>query len=191
MKHTKKAKGQYGYRESNRRFRLMLVLVFVAAILLQLGVRQLTDDQSKKNILTVMAILTVLPMANLASPLLASWKYKTSPISFYEKVRPYEEKFTILYDLIVTTKDYVMPMDAVVVHPNGVYAYCTVQSVDVAKAEKELNQLFINNRLNPNVKVIKEERGFLRRLESLKPASEYEDDGTVPYAANLMKNLSM
>lgn len=186
----KKSKGQFGYRDSNKRFRVFLVLLFVAAILAQLGARQLTDSQSAKNILTVMAILTVLPMANLASPLLASWKYKTPPVSFYEKIHPYEEKCTILYDLIVTTKDYVMPMDAVAVHPNGVFAYCA-KNVDTAKAEKAINQIFINNKLDPNVKIIKDEHGFLRRLDSLKPADSYEDDGTVPYAANLMKNLSM
>lgn len=187
----KKNKGEYGYRESSRRFRLILTAVFAAAILAQLAARQMTEDQSAKNILTVMAILTVLPMANLASPLLASWKYRTPPVSFYKKIQPYEQKCTILYDLIVTTKDYVMPMDAVAVHPNGVYAYCTSQKVDAAKAEKELNQLFAGNKLDPNVKVIKDEHGFLRRLESLKPADAYEDDGTVPYAAKLMKNLSM
>lgn len=186
----KKEKGQFGYRNSNRLFRLFLVLLFAAAILAQLAARQLTQNQSAKNILTVMAILTVLPMANLASPLLASWKYQTPPMSFYEKIKPYEETCVILYDLIVTTKDAVLPMDAVAVHPKGVFAYCS-KPADISKAEKEINQIFINNKLDPKVKIIKEEHGFLRRLDSLKPLDTYEDDGTVPAAANLMKNLSM
>ncbi|MGN0157606.1 MAG: O-linked GlcNAc transferase-like protein [Brotaphodocola sp.] len=186
----KKNKGEFGYRDSNRRFRLILVLIFAAAILAQLAARHLTDNPSAKNILTVMAILTVLPMANLASPLLASWKYKTPPISFYEQIHPYEQKCMILYDLIVTTKEEVMPMDAVAVHPNGVFAYCT-KAVDTAKAEKAINQIFLNNKLDPNVKILKDEHGFLRRLDSLKPADTYEDDGTAAYAAALMKNLSM
>lgn len=186
----KKEKGQFGYRNRNRWFRLCLVALFAAAILAQLAARQFTENQSAKNILTVMAILTVLPMANLASPLLASWRYQTPSVAFYEKIHPYEEKCTILYDLIVTTKDAVLPMDAVAVHPKGVFAYCS-KSVDIGKAEKEINQIFINNKLDPNVKIIKDEHGFLRRLESLKPADSYEDDGTVPAAAKLMKNLSM
>lgn len=186
----KKEKGQFGYRNSNRLLRLFWVLLFAAAILAQLAARQFTQNQSAKNILTVMAILTVLPMANLASPLLASWKYQTPPLSFYEKIQPYEKKCVILYDLIVTTKDAVLPMDAVAVHQKGVFAYCS-KPTDISKAEKEINQIFINNKLDPNVKIIKEEHGFLRRLDSLKPTEPSEDDGTVYAAANLMKNLSM
>lgn len=184
-------KGQYGYRDSNRKIRLMITLVLVAGILAQLAARSLTDNQAAKNILTVMAILTVLPMANMASPLLASWKYRTPSREFHQKIQTYEGKCTILYDLIVTTKEFVMPFDAVAVHPKGVYAYCISKKIDAAKAEKALNALFAANKLDPNVKVIKDEHSFLRRLDSLKPASEYEDDGTTAYAASLMKSLSM
>lgn len=88
-------KGQYGYRDQHKKSRALLTGLFVAAIIAQLIARQLTSEQAAKNILTVMAILTVLPMANLASPLLASWKYRTAERSFYEKARSYEEKCTI------------------------------------------------------------------------------------------------
>ena len=84
-----------------------------------------------------------------------------------------------------------LPFDAVAVHPKGVYAYCISGKIDAAKAETALNGLFTANKLEPNVKIMKDERSFLRRLDSLKPASEYEDDGTMAYAASLMKNLSM
>ena len=184
-------KGQYGSRNQGRRMRLAVTLVLAAAILAQLAARMLTDNQAAKNILTVMAILTVLPMANMASPLLASWKYRTLDASLYQKIRPYEAKTRILYDLILTTKEQVIPADAAAVHPMGVYLYVPVPGLDAARAEKGLNDLFSANRLDPHVKVIKDEKSFLRRLESLKPAAEYADDGSVDYAAGLLKNLSM
>lgn len=184
-------KGQYGYRNHKKHLRLAVTLFFAAAVIAQLIARALTQDQAARNILTVMAILTVLPMANMGSPLLASWKYKTPERGFYEKIRPYETKMIILYDLILTTKEHIMPMDAIAVHPQGVFAYCTSEKLDTAKAEKALNALFTGNRLDPNVKIIREERSFLRRLDSLKPADHYEDDGSTAYAAALLKNLSM
>ncbi len=184
-------KGQYGYRNRKKRIRLAVTLILVAAILAQLAARQLTDDQAAKNILTVMAVLTVLPMANIASPLLASWKYPTSDRSFYQSVCPYEDKMVILYDLVLTTKEQVIAADAAVVHPAGIWIYTPSAKLDVTKAEKGLNALFIANRLDPKVKIFKDKKGFLRRLESLKPADGYEDDGTVPRAAGLLKNLSM
>lgn len=184
-------KGQYGYRDNHRKQQLLWVILFLAAIIVQLLARYFTTSSSVKNILTVMAVLTVLPMANLASPLLAGWRYKTPAEDYHQKMVPYEEKCTILYDLIITSKEYVLPMDAVAVHPGAVIGYCTNPKVDVKKAEAYLNEMLKGNKLDANAKVIKEETTFLRRLENLKPATEYEDDGSLPYVIQLMKNLSM
>lgn len=186
-----KKKGQYGYRDSNRTTRLIITLVLLAAVLIQLAARFLTDNQSARNILTVMAILTVLPMANMASPLIASWKYRTPPEAFHKKAVAYESRFSILYDLVITSKEQIMPMDAIAVHPNGVIAYCTGKKVDATAAEKFLNGMLSGQKLDARTKVIKDEAAFFRRLDNLKPASEYEDDGSLPYVAALLKNLSM
>lgn len=187
----RKKKGQYGYRDSNRKMRLIIVLVLLAAILVQLLARYLTDSQAAKNILTVMAILTVLPMANMASPLIASWKYCTPSAAFYKRASSYETRFPVLYDLVITSKDFIMPMDAIAVHPKGVIAYCTGQKVDPAKAEQFLNSMLSGQKLDANAKVIKDEAAFFRRLDNLKPSSEYEDDGSLPYVEALLKSLSM
>ena len=160
-------------------------------IIAQLLARNLTDNVAAKNILTVMAILSVLPTANVASPLLASWRYRTPSEEFHNRVSAYESKFLILYDLILTSKEAVMPMDAIAVHPHGVYAYCVSQKVDTAKAEKFLNEMFTGHKLDPHVKIFKDEALFFKRLEQLKPASEYEDDGSCGYSLDLLKSLSM
>ncbi len=167
------------------------VLFGLAMILIQLGVRQLTASQATKNILTVMAILSVLPTANVASPLLAAWKYKTPSESFFRRVSAYGEKCPLLYDLILTSKEAVMPVDAAAVHPTGVYLYCTSRKVDKKKAEKFFNEIFSAHRLDPHVHMIQEEKAFFQRLDSLKPIGEYEDDGSVDYTLELLKQLSM
>lgn len=192
MKHeSKRTKGQYGYRNYHKKIQICKVLFGAVMILVQLFARNFTDNQPAKNILTVMAILSVLPTANVASPLLASWRYRTPDGEFYRRVLPYEQKCAILYDLILTSKDAVMPMDAIAVHPNGVIAYCISQKVDTAKAEKFLNEMFTGHKLDPHVKIIKDEATFFRRLDGLKPASEYVDDGSVDYSLNLLRSLSM
>lgn len=187
----KKQKGQYGYRDYHKRIQIYKVLFGAAMIIAQLLARELTDNQSAKNILTVMAILSVLPTANVASPLIAAWRYRTFSSAFYQKALAYEGKCQMLYDLILTSKEFILPGDAVAVHPLGVFIYTTSAKIDTAKAEKVLNQLFAAQKLDPNVKILKDETGFFRRLDSLKPTEEYEDDGSVAFAANLLKNLSM
>lgn len=188
---NRKNKGEYGYRDYRKRMRTIMVGIGIVAILIQLGARGLTDNDSAKNILTVMAVLSVLPTANLASPLLASWRYRTPPEAFYQKVRAHEGDFTILYDLIVTTKESILPFDAVIVHPGGIYAYCPAQKVDVPKAQKTFNEFLRTQKLDGNLKIIKEEKMFFQRLNELKPSSEYEDDGSVEYGAAFFKNMSM
>ncbi|RGY99397.1 O-linked GlcNAc transferase-like protein [Clostridium sp. AM58-1XD] len=191
MKNHGKNKGEYGYRTSHRKMQLCMVAFGAVMILIQLGARGFTDNSSVKNILTVMAVLSVLPTANVASPLLAAWRYKTPPEAFYSRVHAYEEHFMILYELIITSKEAMMPMDAVIVHPTGIYCYCTSERADAKKGEEYLNGMLTAHRLDPDSKIIKDEKIFFQRLESLKPASEYDDDGSVEYAAELLKQLSM
>ncbi|MEG1144742.1 MAG: O-linked GlcNAc transferase-like protein [Clostridium sp.] len=187
----KKKKGEYGYRNSFKQWQLLKISILVAFILAQLGARYFTTSQTVKNILTVMAVVTVLPAANLASPLVAILKYHTSSKEFYNQISPYEKKFVILYDLVITTKEYVLPMDAVIVHPTGVYAYCINPKTNIPNAEKAVNEMFSEQRLDPNVKITKDFFAFEKRIKSLKPSSEYDDDGSVEFAAKLLRSLSM
>lgn len=100
------------------------MVLFILAIVAQLILRNFITAQIYKNLVTISAILTVLPMANLASPLVVAARIPEVPEKFHDACVPYEEKFPILYDLIITSNDLIMPVDAAVVHPTGVYLYC-------------------------------------------------------------------
>lgn len=187
----KKKKGEYGYRNYHQKIEIGKVLFGVAAILIQLGARKFTDQAAMKNILTVMAILSALPTANVAAPLLASIKIRTPGEAFYRQLSAFEPQVSVLYDLIITSKEQIMPMDGVIIHPTGVYAYCSNPKLDVNKAEKFLNDLFRAHRLDPHVKILTEEKGFFKRAASLKPEKDYEDDGSLGYTVQLLKDISM
>ena len=175
-------KGDYGYRNHFKRKQLFIIALLALFIIAQLVGRSFTDNDSVKKILTVMAIVTVLPAANLASPLIAIFKYHTPEQAFHEAYMPYEEKFEVLYDLVLTTPEDVIPSDVTVVHPTGIY---------VKRAEAGLNELLKANKLDPNLKIVTSRSTFDKRIHSLKPASEYEDDGTVEYGVRVIKGLSM
>ena len=104
-------KGDYGYRNHFKRKQLFIIALLALFIIAQLVGRSFTDNDSVKKILTVMAIVTVLPAANLASPLIAIFKYHTPEQAFHEAYMPYEEKFEVLYDLVLTTPEDVIPSD--------------------------------------------------------------------------------
>ena len=177
-------KGTYRYRTAHKKRQLFFVVLFILAIVAQLILRNFITAQIYKNLVTISAILTVLPMANLASPLVVAARIPEVPEKFHDACVPYEEKFPILYDLIITSNDLIMPVDAAVVHPTGVYLYCP-------KAEKFLNEMLVGWKLDGNAKVMNEEKKFLRRLSELKTVTEEEDDGSAPHVLKLLKSLSM
>lgn len=191
MKNAKPAKGQYGYRNYHKKIELLKILTGIGLILILLGVRMGVKETAWKNILTVSAILTVLPTANLASPFFASIRYRTPGEEFHQKLSAYEGKIPVLYDLILTSGEFILPMDGIFVHPTGVYCYCTNPKISVPKAEATFNQILRAHHLDPHMKIILEESAFWKRADSLKPAAEYEDDGSVDYTVKLLKNLSM
>lgn len=187
----RKKKGEYGYRNYHQKIEIGKVAFGVAAILLQLAARNFAEQEAMKNILTVMAIVSALPTANVAAPLLASIRYRTPSAAFYQQLSAYETQFSVLYDLILTSKEQIMPMDGVIVHPAGVYCYCSNPKLSVGKAETFLNDLFRSHRLDPHVKILTDEKGFFKRASSLKPEKDYEDDGSVGYTLQLLKDISM
>lgn len=187
----RKKKGEYGYRNDHHKIETGKFVFGVAAILIQLAVRKFTNQEAMKNILTVMAIVSALPTANVAAPLLASIKYRTPSADFYRQLSAYEPQYHVLYDLILTSKEQIMPMDGVIIHPTGVYCYCSNSKLSTAKAETFINDLFRSHRLDPHVKILTDEKAFFKRASSLKPEKDYEDDGSVGYTVQLLKDISM
>ncbi len=181
----------YGYRNLHRQMQTGKLALNACVIILLVVIRSFMTSPAVKTVISLAAIIAVIPAANIASPLIASWKYKTPSIDFYNEVAPFEEKGIMLYDLIITTKEQIIPMDAILVHPYGVYAYCPLQKVDAAKAQMDLNTVLKDQKLSQTIKIFKEEKQFFSRLDSIRPMSSEDDDGSTEFCAELLKNLAM
>lgn len=184
-------KGQFGYRTAHRKKQIKTIAGFLAVIGILLVSRTWIPREDIDNLVTISAILLVLPMANLASPMFAAWKIQQTPEDLHQKLLSYEEHFPVLYDLIITSHDFIMPIDAAVVHPTGVYLYCPVKSMEVRKGEKFLNEMLIGWKLDGNAKIMLDQARYLEQIASLKEVTEEEDDGSAPHVVKLLKSLSM
>ncbi|WP_194609200.1 O-linked GlcNAc transferase-like protein [Clostridium vitabionis] len=183
-------KGEMGYRKYFRTKRLAGVGAMLAVIAVLVIIRARTEGTAAM-LSTLSAVFMAIPMANYATPLIASWKWRGTPESTHAMYQKYEKRFPVLYDLILTTREAVMPVDVAVVHPTGVYCYCTNPKAKTAQAEKSLNAYFQSVKLDPNLHIFVEKKLFDRRINTLKPASAYEDDGSLDYAAKTLKSLCM
>ena len=77
-------KGTYRYRTAHKKRQLFFVVLFILAIVAQLILRNFITAQIYKNLVTISAILTVLPMANLASPLVVAARIPEVPEKFHD-----------------------------------------------------------------------------------------------------------
>ena len=133
-----KKKGEYGYRKYFKIKNGIIIGFFVFIILLLFISSKLTKNADISRILLVSSILTVLPMANLLSPFLVVFKYKSFE---YEKIKEYLEDKHFLFDIILTMKEQVMPLDVIYINEERIFGILS------NKADKSKTEEFIKERM--------------------------------------------
>jgi len=133
-----KKKGEYGYRKYFKIKNGIIIGFFVFIILLLLISSKLTKNADISRILLVSSILTVLPMANLLSPFLVVFKYKSFE---YEKIKEYLDDKHFLFDIILTMKEQVMPLDIIYINEERIFGILS------NKADKSKTEEFIKERM--------------------------------------------
>ena len=133
-----KKKGEYGYRKYFKIKNGIIIGFFVFIILLLFISSKLTKNADISRILLVSSILTVLPMANLLSPFLVVFKYKSFE---YEKIKEYIDDKHFLFDIILTMKEQVMPLDIIYINEERIFGILS------NKADKSKTEEFIKERM--------------------------------------------
>ena len=133
-----KKKGEYGYIKYFKIKNGIIIGFFVFIILLLFISSKLTKNADISRILLVSSILTVLPMANLLSPFLVVFKYKSFE---YEKIKEYLDDNHFLFDIILTMKEQVMPLDIIYINEERIFGILS------NKADKSKTEEFIKERM--------------------------------------------
>ena len=133
-----KKKGEYGYRKYFKIKNGIIIGFFIFIILLLFIASKVTKNADISRILLVSSILTVLPMANLLSPFLVVFKYKSFE---YEKIKEYLDDKHFLFDIILTMKEQVMPLDIIYINEERIFGILS------NKADKSKTEEFIKERM--------------------------------------------
>ena len=183
-------KGSYGYRDAHRKRELLIFSVLAATILVQVVLSKVLTGNARI-VFTVTGILTVLPLANLASPMFAMFRYKTPSRELYEKVRKEEDRGLLLYDLIITSKETIMPAEFILVRP-GVAILCAAdRKLNESALKAWVRENLRKQGLKANVNLYRDTDSFLKALEKLPVLTADEKDAeAVEKTARLLKELS-
>lgn len=184
-------KGELGYRKRLKRQYIVLLIVLLLVIGVQLYSRSFFGKQVQ-TILTVTTILTALPVALLVSRLIVLSPFQPLTGEVYTEYSAYETGFPMLYELLITSTERILSMDVIAVHPaGGIYVYCTTSGVKVQQAENELNETLKEQKLNFRIWLSTDKKTFDKRIKSLKPASEYEENEQMESVISVLKEMSM
>lgn len=178
-----KKKGEYGYRKYFKIKNGIIIGFFVFIILLLFISSKITKNADISRILLVSSILMVLPMANLLSPFLVVFKYRSCE---YDLVKPYLEDKHFLFDIILTMKEQVMPLDIIYIDGEKIF------SVLSNKADKRKTEDFIKERMklggiSVNVKVCES----INELKKFIKASQNEENNKLDEIRAILKSLSV
>lgn len=184
-------KGTFGYRSRLKKSYLIILIVLIAAIAVELYARRYFNDKMQL-VITIMTALTALPGALLISRLLTISKFKPLSAAMYQEYSAYEEKFPLLYDLLFSCTDRILPMDVIAVHPTGgIYAFCSNPKLRVQKTEDEINEILQAQNLNFILRISVDKKTFDKRMKSLKPSSDYEENPKMEEAISVLKAMAL
>lgn len=145
----------------------MALVAVGIVILLVLGY---VSTKTRKNLLTVVAILSVLPMANQLVVLIAVWNYKSRPQEEYKQVASIIGNGLLDTELIITSKtDKAMEINYAYVHEKGIFCYSANKKLDTKRAEEYIKSYLEANDLHADIFFIREWKQYLKRLSGLEP----------------------
>lgn len=160
-------KGQPGYLSGKKKQDLIKTILEFAVVIALLVIGYVTTG-TRKNLLTVVAILGCLPAAKALVGVITLYPYRSIDAIKGTEV---EEKTGYLqksYDMVITTYRKNIPIDCIVVSPHMICGYLPHEKADLRFAETYLKQILSQNGFgSPTVKLFAEYPAFLSRVEGM------------------------
>lgn len=179
MKKGKKKvqKGSAGYVAYERKKRLMITILMFA-IPLVIFFSGIAYAHTRKNILTVIAIVGILPAAKCAVNWIMILLQKPADPEIVEQTEKRAGNLTRGYELMVTAYEGRLPLDALVVCGNQVVCYCSAEKGKYEFMEKHMAKILSSNGYRSvKVKIFRERKPYLERIDQLAGNPEKYRDG--------------
>ena len=167
-------KGTPGYLNA-RKIRLLLLTLLEFAIVIALLVLGYMQTGTRLNLLTVVAIVGCLPACKVLVGLITLLPYRTADQDKAAEIREKAPLLTTAFDLVITSREKIMPVEAVVISGNTVCGYAPNRKTVPEEAAKHIRNILEENRLNKiTVKIFSDYKPFLTRAEGLNSVAQVE-----------------
>lgn len=180
-------KGVYGDRKRFKTTTIIMALAILAFIIL-LVVYGYVHTGSRKNIFTIMAILSVLPFAKMCSILTTLLPYPSMPQVQADELKASGGELEVLYDVVYSTEKTVYPIDCMLIEEGRLLVYSPVRDKKATALSKALKSL-LNEKgyTGYTVKVLSDYESF-RQMVSSSAASHKASRMTHLIAESILTN---
>jgi len=159
-------KGTFGYL-SYRKKKLGIITLLCFAMVAAFFLVGYLSTKTKENLFTIMAILSVLPAGKFAATFFTLLPYQSASTEQYQRVKEHANNILLLSDLIITTGEKTLPTLFMAVHNGSVCGFANAEKYDITFAEQFLSKNLTANGQKAAVKIFKEEKAFLKRLDTM------------------------
>ncbi len=162
-------KGDYGYINNRKKKALTGVVLMVASGLAVFIAGLLLNKMSNRNIFSVIAVLFVLPGAKYLVRFIITFPYHSSDRKTYDKIKEHTNSKMQLYaDMLITSSEKIMFLDFIAAGNKYVIALASSKNQDIQYIKKYLSDGVHNWGDGYKVKVLDNEKNFLREIDNVK-----------------------
>lgn len=160
-------KGCYGYMDYQKKVTILRTVLFFAVSIGIYGMG-IYSTGNNKNLLTVVAVLGLLPSCKSAINMIMFLKAKGCSEAAREKIAVFDDKLDGFYDMYFTSYQKNFPISHMVVKGNVVCAYTENEKCDCNAGEKHLEQMLLQDGYkNITIKIFNQLGKYTDRLGQL------------------------
>ncbi len=169
-------KGNFGYIRAQKKKRVLVTLVLFAIPLL-IFFTGLAITKTRLNLFTFVAIMGCLPASKSAVGMILMLMQKPMEETAYRQIEAHKGSLEVAYELTVTAYEKSTQIDSIAVCANTVIGYTQSLKADLSFAEQHMEKILKGNGYKVNVKIFRELKPYLERLDSLNEHQEKLREG--------------
>ncbi|MCI5869067.1 MAG: hypothetical protein MR224_06100 [Dorea sp.] len=187
-------KGQPGYIKA-RKVRYLMLAIAEFAIVTAVYVLGYMQTGTKANLFTVVAVVGCLPAAKMLVEFITMAPHKSIDVDKYQEIETKADLVIRGYDMVITSSEKVMPLDAVVISGHVVCGYTSSPKTDETALARHIKNILQENHFEKmTVKIFHDYSAFLARAEGMNNIAAVEKTGTRKREKEIRKiilNISM
>ncbi len=185
-----KEKGTFGYI---RQHQILSVLRTVLLFVLALGLYFIgyTRTGSNKNLLTVIAVLGLLPASKSMVNMIMFLRFRSLKKEEHDEYEQHRKELPILYENVLTTSQQAYYLPALICSDNMICSFCE-STGDLKVLEAQIKEALKQDGQDTGVKIFQDRRLFMKRLEEVVKNTEQKmPDPDVQSIFNVIKAISL